>query len=142
MTSSMDFESREELLRKATSELTDVATAIDRLYDCSNPSMELIEATRAIHGALSAVGALDASLSDARSSPPLGGAVSSSNGDVSLRFEARSWVAHAPDSIPISILYNDLLEPTRVRPDSEKTLPTAMMTPSGQHWKEADRPCK
>ena len=118
---SIDLGSHAELLRRATVELVDVAATIDRLYDCSNHSMELIEATRAIHGALNAVGALSASLSDAQSAQPRGQAVFSGNGDVSLPSEARSWAAPAPGSTPISILYDDLLEPIPVRSDGEKT---------------------
>ena len=120
MAGSIDLGSRAELLGRATVELVDVSTTIDRLYDCSNHSMELIEATRAIHVALNAVGALSASLSDAQSARPRGQAVSSGNGDVSLRSEARSWAAPTPGSTPTSYLYADLLEPIRVTPDGEK----------------------
>ena len=124
MAGSMDLESRTECLGKATAELTEVAAIIDWLSDCSSPSIELIEATRAIHGALNAVGALDASLSDAQSARRPGRAISSGNGDASLRSEAGTW-APAPGSAPISILYDDLLEPIRARPNGEKTSPTS-----------------
>jgi len=119
---SIDLESRIRRLDKATAELTDVVATIDWLYACSDPSIELIEATRAIHGALNAVGALDGSLSTQLAQPP-GRAMSSGNGDARLRSEAKGW-APAPGSAPISILYDDLLEPMSVRPDGEKTPPT------------------
>jgi histidinol phosphatase-like enzyme len=87
---SMDLVRRTELLGRATAELSDVAATIDWLCDCSNPSIELIEATRAVHGALNAVGALGDSLSDVQSAFPRGRAFSSGNGDVGRRSEPRS----------------------------------------------------
>lgn len=129
MAGSIDLESRTELLGKATAELTDVAATIDWLYDCSNPSVELIEATRAIHGALNAVGALGASLSDARSAPLRDRVMSS--GKASLRSEPRSW-APAPGSALMSILYDDLVEPMKVRPDGEKMPPNSTAEASNE----------
>lgn len=122
MAGSMDLKNRAERLGKAAAELTDIAATIDWLYDCSDPSMELIEATRAVHGALSVLGTLSASLSDALTAQPPGRAMSSGNGDVSRRTETRS---SASASVPISILYDDLLEPIRASSDGEKTPPTS-----------------
>jgi hypothetical protein len=116
---SIDLGSRAEILGRATVELFDVAASLDRLYDCTSHSVELIEATRAIHVALNAVSALSASLSDVQSSWPRGQAASLGRADVRARFEVKSW-ARGPGSAPISILYDDLLEPIRSATTGEK----------------------
>jgi hypothetical protein len=102
-----------------------VAASIDRLYDCSSHSVELIEATRAIHVALNAVGALSTSLSDVQSSWPRSQAASLGRADVSVQSETKSS-ATALGSNPISILYDDLLEPLRSAPTGEKGQRTSM----------------
>ena len=118
MAGPLDLESPTERLHKAKVELADVAATIDWLYDCPHPSMELIEATRAIHGALNAVGALNASLSDDQSARPPVVGLRPGAGNASLRSEARSWTS-TPGSPTISILYDDLLEP--INSDDEET---------------------
>jgi len=47
------------LLDKATTDLISVAAIIDCIYDPSHPSMELLEAKRAVHNALVVLGAWD-----------------------------------------------------------------------------------
>ena len=56
MTGSTDAGSSRELLCKATADLISVDAMVDRLYDSSSPSRELIEASRAIKVALIALG--------------------------------------------------------------------------------------
>jgi len=106
-------------LGRATLELFHVAASIDRLYDCSSHSVELIEAIRAIHVALNAVGALSASLSEIQSSWPRGHKGSWEQIEVSPPSEAKGS-ATEPRSAPISILYDDLLEPMRSASTGEK----------------------
>ena len=117
--------SRAELLGRATGELADIAMTIDRLYDCSSHSIELIEATRAIHVALNAVGALSASLGNPHPASARVEEVTPVGEDVSPRTGPTSSAAPAPCSTPISILYDDLLEPIGARSDGEKTPPTS-----------------
>ncbi len=58
MAGSTDLEYPGELLCQARAEFISVAAMIDCLDDTSHPSIELIEAKRAIHSALMALGAL------------------------------------------------------------------------------------
>ena len=62
MTGSTDVRKPCELLGRATAELSDVATIVDRLTRVSEPTMELIEAKRAVHTALVSLHALDAAI--------------------------------------------------------------------------------
>jgi hypothetical protein len=110
-----------ELLGKANAELTDVAATIDWLCDCSNPSIELIEATRAIHGALIALAALGASLNDAAHRAQV---MIPRKADASQRFVARP-PATCLGSVPISILYDDLLVPMKVISADEPARPAS-----------------
>lgn len=56
MTRSTAGEHPEDLLLQARSALTGVAATIDRLSNSTGPSMELLEARRAVHNALVALG--------------------------------------------------------------------------------------
>ncbi len=119
-----DHGNRAELLEKATAQLSEVAAAIDSLFDLSNPSIELIEATRIIHGAINAVDALRVSLCDVQTAP-LRCRARSVGGDVRLRPNVSSS-ASAPGATPVSILYDDILEPMSGGAEGERTCSTSM----------------
>ena len=95
---------------KASAELTDVAATIDWLCDCSDPSIELIEATRAVHGALIALGALGASLERRSANCAPTQAMNPRKRDASKQSVARR-PATCLGSAPISILYDDPIVP-------------------------------
>jgi hypothetical protein len=110
-------------LCEATAELVGVAATIDALCDSSMPSIELIEANRAIHSALIALGALGA-LENAPPSDPLSRnqRITPRKGDIGRRSVARR-PAVPLGSTPISILYDDLLVPMRGLIDGDQARP-------------------
>ena len=54
------------LVCKATADLISIGAMVECLYDPSHPSMELLEAKRAIHNALVALGAWSGALDNAK----------------------------------------------------------------------------
>ena len=128
MTGSTDVSKPCELLGKATAELSDVAAIVDGLTRVSEPTMELIEAKRAVHSALVSLGALDAairSVAPAEVSPR--GPCVSQEGKGAGRPRVAKWSAplpgseSPPGSESVSILYDDLLVPMNLAPRREGT---------------------
>jgi hypothetical protein len=129
-----------ECLGRAKAQLIDVADTIKSMRDCSRVSIELIEATRAIHTALIALGALEESLDDAPSGP-YRARTTSRNGEVSQRTVTRLLTASPGPAAATSLLDDDLLEPIETCPmvdrGDRRPFPDRML-----REKEGSNPCE
>jgi hypothetical protein len=101
-----------ETLGRARAELARVVAMVDRLYDSSHLTLELLEAKRAVHSALMALAALDVSLGG---TPSSGVGAREAGGVTREMSEGRGRTVAERLSIADpgfdSILYDDLLVP-------------------------------